>query len=66
MRLQTRGAEIVDVLVGRYEWQREVQEASERLSLGELEIPVVRPASLVILKLHAGGPKDALGHQHSG
>jgi hypothetical protein len=59
VRLQTAGAEIVDVVVGRYDWQREVLEASERLSVGELEIPVVRPAGLVILKLHAGGPKDA-------
>jgi len=59
VRLQAWSAEIVDVVVGRYEWQREVLEASERLSLGELEIPVVRPAGLVVLKLHAGGPKDA-------
>jgi len=59
VRLQTPGAEIVDVVVGRYTWQEELLEASEQLSVGELEIPVVRPAGLVILKLHAGGPKDA-------
>jgi predicted nucleotidyltransferase len=59
VRLETRGADIVDVVVGRYKWQREVLEASEPLSIGEIEIPVVRPSGLVVLKLHAGGPKDA-------
>ena len=53
------GNEIVDVVVGRYTWQREIIEAAERLSLGDLSVPVARPAGLVLLKLHAGGPKDA-------
>jgi hypothetical protein len=53
------GSEIVDVVVGRNAWEREIIEAAEPLSLGELKVPVVRPAGLVLLKLHAGGPKDA-------
>lgn len=53
------GSEIVDVVVGRHAWQREIIETAERLSLGELEMPVARPAALVLLKLYAGGPKDA-------
>jgi hypothetical protein len=53
------GSEIVDVVVGRDAWQREIIEAAEFLSLGELSMPVARPAGLVLLKLHAGGPKDA-------
>jgi hypothetical protein len=53
------GDEIVDVVVGRYTWQREIIEAAEHLSLGDLSLPVARPAGLVLLKLHAGGPKDA-------
>jgi hypothetical protein len=53
------GNEIVDVVVGRYDWQREIIEAAEPLSLGALSVPVARPAGLVLLKLHAGGPKDA-------
>jgi len=53
------GNEIVDIVVGRYTWQREIIEAAERLSLGDLSVPVARPAGLVLLKLHAGGPKDA-------
>jgi hypothetical protein len=53
------GDEIVDVVVGRYAWQREIIEAAETLSIGDLSLPVARPAGLVLLKLHAGGPKDA-------
>jgi hypothetical protein len=53
------GSEIVDVVVGRDAWQREIIEAAEFLSLGGLSMPVARPAGLVLLKLYAGGPKDA-------
>lgn len=53
------GSDIVDVVVGRYAWQREVIEAAEVMSLGEVTVPVARPAGLVLLKLHAGGAKDA-------
>jgi hypothetical protein len=45
--------------VGRYAWQREIIEAAEPLSVGDLSLPVARPAGLVLLKLQAGGPKDA-------
>jgi hypothetical protein len=54
-----RAHEIVDIVVGRFSWQRELVEAAEPLSLGELSVPVARAAALVLLKLHAGGPKDA-------
>jgi len=53
------GSEIVDVVVGRYSWQREIIEAAAPLSLGDLRVPVAVPAGLILLKLHAGGPKDA-------
>jgi len=53
------GSEIVDVVVGRDAWQRAIIEAAETLSLGELSVPVARPVGLVLLKLYAGGPKDA-------
>ena len=59
VRLTEEDARIVDVVVGRYKWQKEVLDAAETRSLGEVEIPVARPAGLVLLKLHAGGPKDA-------
>jgi hypothetical protein len=53
------GDEIVDVVVGRFDWQREIIESAPRLSLGSLSLPVAAPAGLILLKLHAGGPKDA-------
>lgn len=53
------GSEIVDVVVGRHAWEREIIEAAEPLSIGDVRVPVARPAGLVLLKLHAGGPKDA-------
>jgi predicted nucleotidyltransferase len=55
----SEGDEIVDVVVGKFDWQREVIASAERLSLGAVSLPVARPAGLILLKLHAGGPKDA-------
>jgi hypothetical protein len=51
--------QIVDVVVGRDAWQQEIIEAADPVSLGDLSVPVARSAGLVLLKLHAGGPKDA-------
>ena len=59
VRLVAGRSDIVDVVVGRYKWQAEILASSPVLSVGEVEIPVVNPAGLVLLKLHAGGPKDA-------
>jgi hypothetical protein len=53
------GPDIVDVVVGRFAWEAEQIECAVRRSIGELEIPVMQPDGLVLLKLHAGGPKDA-------
>ena len=54
-----KGHEIVDVIVGKFDWQREIIETAEPLSIGSLTLPVAHPAGLILLKLHAGGPKDA-------
>jgi hypothetical protein len=59
VRLSAPAERIVDVVVGRYKWQSEVVERAERLSIGEIDLPVVGPADLVLLKLFAAGPKDA-------
>lgn len=59
VRLSAPADRIVDVVVGRHKWQSEIIARAERLSTGELELPVVRAADLVLLKLFAGGPKDA-------
>jgi hypothetical protein len=59
VRVTSRSGDIVDVVVGRYRWQAELIAAAESFSSGDAALPVVRPAGLVLLKLHAGGPKDA-------
>jgi hypothetical protein len=59
VRLISEGDRMVDVVVGRYKWQKEVMDEAEVRSIGDVEVPVARPAGLVLLKLHAGGPKDA-------
>jgi len=59
VRLTEPGGSVVDVVVGRYEWQNEIVRSSEPSPIDDVEIPVVRPAGLVVLKLFAGGPKDA-------
>jgi hypothetical protein len=45
----------VDVIVGRFDWQRRAIERAARPSGGPA---VVRPGDLVLLKLHAGGTQD--------
>jgi hypothetical protein len=59
VRFTAEGERPVDLIVGRYEWQTRILERSEVLDLGELRIPVPRPADLILLKLHAGGGQDA-------
>jgi len=53
-------AEAVDVIVGRFEWQRAAIDRRMILSVGEEALPVVQRADLVVLKLFAGGPQDQL------
>jgi len=55
----SEGDEITDVVVGRFDWQREIIESAQALPLGALSVPVARSEGLILLKLHAGGPKDA-------
>jgi predicted nucleotidyltransferase len=59
VRLSLPADRIVDVVVGRHAWQQEIIDAAETVSIGEIALKVARPAGLVLLKLHAGGPKDA-------
>ena len=44
----------VDVVVGKYKWQKALIARAEPL----LEFPVVQNADLILLKLFAGGPQD--------
>ena len=59
VRVSIPGDRTVDVVVGRYAWQAEIIESAEVMSLGEVSVKVATPAGLVLLKLYAGGPKDA-------
>lgn len=49
----------IDVVVGRLGWQHDILSRAERLRIGARDIPVARPADLVLLKLFAGGSQDA-------
>lgn len=44
----------VDVVVGKYKWQKALIERAEPV----LNFPVVQKADLILLKLFAGGPQD--------
>jgi predicted nucleotidyltransferase len=55
----TDGTQTVDVVVGRHAWQREILETAITSSVAGVDVPVARAASVILLKLHAGGPKDA-------
>jgi predicted nucleotidyltransferase len=59
VRLTLAGDRTVDVVVGRYAWQKTIVESAEKMPIGEVTVKVARPAGLILLKLYAGGPKDA-------
>jgi predicted nucleotidyltransferase len=59
VRLSRGRDEMVDVVIGRYRWQAEIVESSVPMSIGGVTVKVAGPAGLVLLKLYAGGPKDA-------
>lgn len=72
VRLSRTGDRTVDVVVGRYVWQADIIQSAEPMTLREVTVKVARPAGLVLLKLYAGGPKDAWdiqslleSHEHS-
>jgi hypothetical protein len=60
VRLDSPKGRPTDLVVGRSAWQaRALTRAGLRTRIGEVEIPVLRAADLVLLKLYAGGPQDA-------
>lgn len=50
----------IDIVVGRYRWQRDLLARRVLVVVDGCRLPVVEAADLVILKLHAGGPQDLL------
>lgn len=60
VRLSRASDKMVDVVVGRYAWQAEIVRSATPMPIGGITtVKVARPAGLVLLKLYAGGPKDA-------
>jgi hypothetical protein len=53
-------AEIVDVVVGKSPWHRDVLRRRSTLPLLGEQLPVVDAADLVLLELDAGGEQDLL------
>lgn len=55
-----RGAQIVDLVVGRGGWQQRILTRVLPIVLADGTFAVVDAADLVLLKLYAGGPQDLL------
>lgn len=52
-------APAVDIVVGRYRWQAEALSRAQELRVEGRLLPVVTLGDLILLKLHAGGYRDA-------
>lgn len=59
VRLNSRDGEQLDVVVGKYKFQKAVIDRAEQGVFEEVSLLVARLADLVLLKLFAGGRKDA-------
>jgi predicted nucleotidyltransferase len=49
----------IDIVIGKFRWQREAIERATSARVGQLDLPVLGAADLILLKLYAGGPQDA-------
>ena len=49
----------LDVVVGKYVWQRKTIERAQTAIFAGVEVPVLTGVDLILLKLYAGGPQDA-------
>jgi hypothetical protein len=63
VRISRRGEASVDVVFGKRSWHSGILDRRKTVLLGELPVPVVEAADLVVLKLDAGGPQDRLDIQ---
>ena len=59
VRIDSPGERPIDLIVGRFSWQRRALDRAQRLTHSERQIPVVTLADLILLKLYAGGVQDA-------
>lgn len=59
VRFEEPGERSVDLVLGKFTWQREMIERAPRGIYGGMELSILGAADLVLLKLYAGGPQDA-------
>lgn len=59
IRFTQPGEREVDLVVGRYQWQRNIIGRAHPIDLEDIQIPVVDLAGVILLKLYAGGAQDA-------
>ena len=58
VRFEQDGERPVDLVVGRYQWQRRVLERAQPAAVGATSLPTAQERDLVLLKLYAGGSQD--------
>ncbi|HYQ85052.1 MAG TPA: hypothetical protein VEP28_13735 [Rubrobacter sp.] len=58
VRFRASGERPVDLVVGKYTWQRKILDRAVLTSTAQGRVPVARAADLVLLKLYAGGLQD--------
>jgi hypothetical protein len=58
VRIEAQDQRTIDVVVGRWSWQTDAVAAARIVDVGGMNIPVVGPVELVLLKLYAGGSQD--------
>jgi len=59
VRFKLPGEGDVDVVVGKFKWQRKVLDRAAIRTTQHGNLPVVRAADLILLKLYAGSAQDA-------
>ena len=59
VRFETAGQRSVDLVVGKFAWQRRALERAKQVHVEGMDLPVVGVVDLILLKLYAGGPQDA-------
>ena len=59
IRFAQPGERDVDLVVGRLPWQPDIIGRAHTIDLGDIQIPVVDLAGVILLKLYAGGVQDA-------
>ncbi len=58
VRFERTGEPEVDVVVGKWRWQKEALGRTATKTVFGITIPVADPGDIILLKLDAGGPQD--------